>query len=97
MSVLFFFDFLHPSESGMSIEVGAQLRQGFGHILAPEAEAYVARLVVHSAGKQQDTGVAHHFFAESKYVALGLEMRKADGAGVGFHPFERCCRWWCST
>src|SRR5882762_1350436 len=89
MSVLFFLESLHPSASGMSIQVGAQLRQGFGHILAPEAEADVPRLVINSARKQQDAGVAYNFLAESSHVALRLEMRKADRAGVGFHPVEQ--------
>src|SRR5882724_1328840 len=72
----------------MRIEAGAELRQGFGHILAPKSEADVARLVINSARKQQDAGVAHHFFAEGEHIALGLEMREADGAGVRFRPFE---------
>ena len=72
----------------MSIEAGAKLRQGFGHIFAPESEANVARLLINSARKQQDAGVADHFFAEGEHIALGLEMRKADRAGVGSHPIE---------
>jgi len=72
----------------MRIQVSANLRKGFGHILAPESEADVARLVINCARKQQDAGVANHFFAEGKDIALGLEVRKADGAAVGFHPFE---------
>jgi len=72
----------------MSIEVGAELRQGFGHILAPEAEADVARLVIDGARKQQNAGVADHFFAESEYIARGLEVREAYRASVRFHPVE---------
>jgi hypothetical protein len=73
----------------MSIEVGAQLRHGFGHILAPESEADVARLIINSARKQQDAGVTDHFFAEGEHIALGLETGKADGAGVRSHPFKQ--------
>src|SRR5712691_142651 len=88
MSVLFFLNSSIHLTSRMSIEVGAKLRQGFGHIVAPESEADVARLIINSARKQQDPGIADHFFAESEDIALGLEVRKTDRAGVGFHPFE---------
>ena len=73
----------------MSIEVGAELRQGFGHIFAPEAEADVARLVIDGARKQQDAGVADHIFAESEHIARGLEVHEANGASVWFYPFEQ--------
>src|SRR5882724_11812384 len=87
MSVLFFY-FLNPSESGMSVEVGAELSQGFGHIFTPKAKTDVARLIVDGAREQQDAGVTDDFFAEGEHITLRFKPRETDGAGVGFHPLE---------
>jgi len=79
----------------MSIKVGTQMRQRFGHIFAAEAKADVARLVINAAWKQQNAGVADNLFAEFERVALGLEVHEADGLALGFihsNKWERCSK-----
>ena len=72
-----------------SCEVGFEMREGFGHVLAAVAEANVMGFVVDGAGKEQDAGVPDKVFAERQDVLVRLEADEPDGTGVGRSPLKQ--------
>ena len=76
------------SNSRAGVEIGAELRERFRHVFAAIAEANVARLIVDGSRQEQNSRVFHHVLAKRSNVALGLEVREADGTGVGLDPLE---------
>src|SRR5580693_6955704 len=75
--------------SRTSVQIDLELREGFRHILASIAEADVARLVIDASRQEQNSRIAHNFFAESVNVTIRLQPHEADGAGVRLHPIEK--------
>ena len=76
-------------------EGGVELREGFGHVPAAEAETDVVGLVVDGTGEEKDAGLLDYGFAERLDVErwlrwcrgfCGCVTHEADGAGVGGSP-----------
>ena len=74
----------------LALQVGLQLSEGLGHILAAVAETDVAGLVVDGAGEKEDACFADEVIAKGEDVLLlGLETSEADGAGIRRSPVEK--------
>ena len=73
----------------LALQVGFELSEGLGHILAAVAETDVAGLVVDGAGEKEDACFADEVIAKGEDVLLGLEASEADGAGIRRSPVEK--------